>query len=227
MERVEGRGRRVEGGGYRVEGTRSPLNPPPSTLYPILTVTDLKQFGYCQRILYFTYCMPVKRPTTYKMEEGKLAHQRVEDLEARRSLKSYRLDEEGGPRERQFNVRLYSERLGLSGLLDMVITSREEVIPVDFKNSPGLPGLNHKYQLTAYALLVEDKWDKPVRRGFIHAIPTKRSHEITITPSMRGFVRDAMVAIRQMVAAETMPAATRHKGRCVDCEFLRFCNDRG
>jgi CRISPR-associated exonuclease Cas4 len=187
-----------------------------------LTVTDVKQFLYCPRIVYFTYSLPVKGPVTYKMEEGKLQHERTADLEERRSLRAYGL-EKG---ERHFSVGLYSERLGLSGLLDMVIlTSAGEPIPVEFKHSDAKLGLNHKYQLTAYALLVEDRWGTPVRRAFIYFIPLKRARETSITPNMRRFVQKTLDEIRDMIATEAMPEPTRHRGRCVDCEYRNFCGD--
>ncbi|MCL5076336.1 MAG: CRISPR-associated protein Cas4 [Chloroflexi bacterium] len=192
-----------------------------STSLITLTVSDVKQYSYCPRVVYFTYCLPLRRPTTYKMAEGKLEHEHIAELEQRRSLKAYGLAEG----ERQFNVNLYSKRLELSGKLDMVIETAGEVIPVDFKNTGGGVGLNHKYQLTAYALLVEDQWQKPVRRGFIYLAPQKKGQEVTITPNMRLFVKAALAKIRDMLERESMPPPTRRWARCVDCEFRNFCND--
>lgn len=186
-----------------------------------LTVSDVKQFVYCPRVVYFTYALPWRRPTTYKMQEGKIEHEHVTELEQRRSLRAYGLAEG----ERQFNVSLHSERLGLTGKLDMVIQSGGEIIPVDFKNSGAGVGLNHKYQLTAYALLVEDRWEKPVRRGFIYLVPLKKAHEVVITPNMRLFVRQVLDKIRDMIASERMPPTIRQKARCRDCEFRNFCNE--
>lgn len=186
-----------------------------------LTVNDIKQYVYCPRVVYFSYFLPLRRPATYKMEEGKLEHEHVANLEERRSLKAYGLAEG----ERRFDLNLYSKRLELTGRLDMVITTTTEVIPVDFKNTGGIVGLNHKYQLTGYALLVEDKWQKPIRRGFIYLVPQKKAQEVIITPSMRLFVRKTLARIRDMMEQETMPPATRRRARCTDCEFRNFCND--
>ena len=91
--------------------------------------SDLRQYVYCPRIVYFRHCVPVRPPPTYKMVEGKLQHERVEELEHRRTLRAYGL-EDG---ERTFDVRLRSDRLGVSGIVDMVIQRRHEVIPVEFK----------------------------------------------------------------------------------------------
>lgn len=200
-----------------------------------LTVTDVRQWVYCPRIVYYTYGLKVKRPVTYKMEEGTLQHERVTALEERRTLRSYglRREDEG---HREFRVALYSARLGLSGLLDMAIITPHEVIPVEYKdNTPAVSldnkratpvvALNHKYQLTAYALLCEEKFGLAVRRSFVHYIPTRQSREVLITPEMRRFVLDALADIRQMLQAERLPPPTPERRRCRECEFRRFCGD--
>ncbi|MBE0448792.1 MAG: CRISPR-associated protein Cas4 [Actinobacteria bacterium] len=202
-----------------------------------LTVTDIKQYFYCPRVIYFTYCMSLIRPTTTKMELGKQSHWREESLQKRRTLVKYQLIKG----ERRFNLRLRSERLGLSGVLDMAIFTRREAIPVEFKMSTKGPSLNHKYQLAAYAMLLEDELferGKPrvicqgplrprryVRRGFIHYIPTRRVHEIEVTANARKHIKDALIDMRRMIAAESIPEASRRKNRCRDCEFTRFCAD--
>ena len=81
----------------------------------IFTVTDLKQYTYCPRVVFYTYCLPLVRPTTYKMEAGIAAHGRGEKLERRRTLAAYGL-EEG---KRHFEVAVSSQELGLRGRVDM------------------------------------------------------------------------------------------------------------
>jgi len=184
-----------------------------------LVVTDIKNYLYCPRVVYFGYFYPGPRPVTYKMEEGKRSHQRTEALEERRTLRAYGLRDG----EREFGVRMHSERLALSGLLDMAIVREQEAIPVEFKHSTAGLRLNHKYQLTAYALLAEERYGRPVRRGFVYFIPLKRAVEVAITPHMRRYVTRMLREIRQMLATERMPRGTGQRGRCVECEFRRMC----
>jgi len=196
---------------------------PPATPALWLTVTDLRQYLYCARVIYFTYCQPVKRPTTvtHKMVEGQRQHEETAARESRRSLRAYGLREG----ERLFQVRLRSERLALSGRLDMVILSGNEVIPIEHKYTSLGVGRHHLYQLAAYALLVEERWGRPVRRGFIYLIPAKRAQEVIITTNRRTRATQALSEIRQLIATEAMPAPTRQRGRCTDCEFRRYCAD--
>jgi CRISPR-associated exonuclease Cas4 len=188
-------------------------------------VTDLKQYEYCRRVVYYEYCLPGLRPTTYKMMAGMAEQERVNELEERRSLAAY----EVAQGERHFHVSITSPTLGYTGQIDMVIDTVEAgkrtLIPVDFKLSRHGAGAHFKLQLAAYALLLEEGWGAPVQRGALYLIPTKEVLTVPITTRLRNTARQHLVEIRQMVEAQQMPAPTPQRGRCVNCEFRRFCND--
>jgi CRISPR-associated exonuclease Cas4 len=186
-----------------------------------LTVTDIKQFVYCPRVVYLANVLGVEKRVTRKMEYGKEMHIELDRLEKRRKLKRYGLDKG----ERRFHTFLYSVRLGLSGKLDLHIETDGEYFPVEFKNSPRGAFLNHKYQLTAYAMLLEDNYSRPIRTGFVYSIPLNQLFPIEITPNMREFVKDTMRKIRLMTFEQVLPKPTPHKKRCVDCEFINYCAD--
>ncbi|HIC91670.1 MAG TPA: CRISPR-associated protein Cas4 [Syntrophaceae bacterium] len=189
----------------------------------ILNVSDVKQYFYCPRIPYFLYLIPNFRPITYKMEEGKLKQKEEERLEKRRSLSRFDLKEG----EKHYNLKIFSQRLGLSGHLDMAISTKREVIPVDFKDGsfskePYVP-LHHKYQLICYGFLLEEYFRKPSLRGFIHSLEDKKTREISFTEGAKSFTYTALRKIRHMISAESMPPPTRHFGRCRECEFKQIC----
>jgi len=188
-----------------------------------LAVSDVRQHVYCPRIPYFRLCLRLPhRFVTGAMQEGILEHRRTEDLEHRRTLQAYGL-EDG---ERAFDVQMRSARLGLGGRIDMVVRRATEVVLVEFKNTRAGLVLPHKYQLTAYALLAEEHFEESVRRAFVYFIPLKRAQQIDITPAMRAYARRVLGEIRGAVARERMPDGTRVLGRCRVCEFLPYCNDR-
>ena len=186
-----------------------------------LKVTDLKQFTYCPRIIYYTYCQPVRKKATFKMQHGQDEHEILEKLETRRTFKRYGL-EDG---ERFFKVRLTSERLGLSGIMDMIIQTENEILPVEFKYTTKLPGLNHKYQLTAYTMLLEDQYCLPIHRGMIYLIPQSEIYSFNITQNMKDSVKKAVNEIRKIINEESFPDSTPFQERCTDCEYQNYCGD--
>ena len=192
----------------------------------LLKVTDLKQFAYCPRIPYYHHCLPKVRPTTYKMDAGIRAQDRAEELERRRSLRAYGLTEG----KRHFNVSVTSAKLGVSGQIDLVIEhtvdGEDRLTPVDYKLSRREPGRHFKLQLACYALLLEEVWQLPVADGFLYLIPARRAVRVPVTNRLRNDVRRQLAEIRTLVLAERIPSVPpKQRGRCVDCEFRRFCND--
>ncbi len=186
-----------------------------------ILVSDLRQYAYCPRIVYYHYCLPTIRPTTFNMEAGTTAHKEEASREHRRSLRVYHLKDG----ERYFDKFLESSELGLRGKVDMVIKRADEVIPVEYKNSPGRTGKHILLQLTAYGMLLEEAFQLPAKRGFIYYIPARRAREVVLDENLRQEVRETIAAIQAMVTAEQMPPPPRRRGKCEVCEFRRFCND--
>ncbi len=189
--------------------------------YPI-RVSELKQWVYCPRIFYYYRCLPDVRPQTYKMRAGVEAGQSEAGREERRSLRAYGV----AAATREFDVPVRSERLGLRGEIDLVITvaGTGEVIPVDFKLSR-VPGIHFQLQLAAYGLLLEEMRGVEVRRGFLYEIPLRQAQEVKLNQRLRTQTVKAVEAMQRLFMKEEMPAPTKQRAKCVACEFRRFCND--
>jgi CRISPR-associated exonuclease Cas4 len=129
----------------------------------LIPVTDLKQWVYCPRIVYYQRVMPAVGKPTFKMKEAVAAQDLIESLEMRRGLTEYGLE----AAQRRFNVWLRDERLGLSGKADLLLTSSDRTAVVDFKLTSGDVGENHRIQLAGYGLLAEAIYGVPARRGVL------------------------------------------------------------
>lgn len=187
----------------------------------VFAVTDLRQWHFCRRIVYFRFNWPPVRPQPYVLEEGKEAHEEV----WRRLLRRQRLRgiPEGAYED---EVGWLSERLGLSGKADLVVVREEEVIPVDLKDSRQLQAPHFRVQLAAYGLLMEEKYRRPALRGFLYSIPRRLALEVKFTPPLRRKVVETVREMAATVQGEAMPEGPSTRARCVACEFRRFCNDR-
>lgn len=187
-------------------------------------VTDLKQWAYCHRILYYYTCLPDVRPVTYKMEAGTEAGKIEEQREARRSLRAYGLS----TGRREFNVAVESARLGLRGEVDMVIwvedLKSDEVIPVDYKLSK-ITGEHFKLQLAAYGIMLEEMSGIPAKRAYLYSIPSRKAEKINLDGRLREKLMKALDEMHRMLYREAMPEPTRQVSKCIACEFRLFCND--
>ncbi len=193
----------------------------------LLEVTDLKQYTYCPRIVYYRYCLPRIRPVTFTMEEGIRSHQEEDSREERRSLRSYHLTEG----ERAFHLSLQSAQLGLTGRIDLAIATPSRTAPnaegivVEYKLSEQKAGAHFKLQLAAYALLLEEAWGLPVKQAYLYSISLRKAEPVPITPHLRHKVIQTVAHIKQIVASEIMPPPPASLRPCITCEFRRFCND--
>lgn len=186
-----------------------------------LRVSDLKQFVYCQRVVFYNYVMPVEKVTTFKMEHGKLAEDVIDRLESRRKLIKYGLS--SGKRE--FHKQLYSEKLGLSGKVDLLIKTAGSYYPVDFKYTTSQPHKNHLYQLLGYAIILDDIYNCFVDRGFIYLIPKEDAVIFDLTNDLKTKAKSLLDEIRNMVLSQQMPPPIKSKVKCLDCEYRNFCGD--
>jgi CRISPR-associated exonuclease Cas4 len=186
-----------------------------------LRVNDLKQFEYCQRIVFYNTVMPLERKVSFKMRRGAEAELRLDALEKRRSLRRYKLTEG----ERRFHVSLVSEELGLSGKIDLLIVSPQGYFPVDFKYTRGRPRHNHIMQLAAYAVLVEEFFQTTVDVGLIYLAPMEELVSIRMTRELKDRVTLRLQEIRNMVREGILPPPTPERARCEECEFRNYCGD--
>jgi CRISPR-associated exonuclease Cas4 len=165
--------------------------------------------------------MPVERKATVKMERGKAEEFRLDALEKRRTLRRYAL----GSGERHFHVWLASQKLGLSGKLDLLIVSPKGYFPVDFKYSRGRPHRNHAYQLAGYALLVEERFRTEVTTGFIYLSPVQEVIAVNLTVELKKRTLSRLSEIRTVIREGILPQPTQVRSRCEECEFRNYCGD--
>lgn len=187
----------------------------------LLPVTELKQWVYCPRIVYYHQVMPGIGQPTYKMREALRAQEMIENLEIRRTLREYGLDKA----ERQFGVWLTDQHCGLSGKLDLLLKDGGKGAVVDFKLTSGDVGENHQMQLAGYAVLVESALELSVDMAFLYRIPDNRVFAVPITRALKERVAANVQSIRRLQETEELPEATPVRKRCAECEYANYCAD--
>lgn len=198
-----------------------PLALPSDEPTPVVRVSDLRQWVYCPRVVWWTHVCPVGKYESFKMRLGRLKERRLQRLQRRRTLRAF------GLRQGRIdcNVDLFSERLGLSGRLDMLIQWGAGRYPVEIKFTRGPARLNHRLQLAGYAMLLEDAFGVPVPHGYVVRLPDDAVDRIDIDGPLRELAAKTIQALRRTIRQESMPAANPLLARCADCEYRRFCGD--
>ncbi|MBV6434542.1 MAG: CRISPR-associated exonuclease Cas4 [Bryobacteraceae bacterium] len=187
----------------------------------MIPVTDLKQWVYCPRVVYYHRLMPTAGVMTHKMREALRAQDWLEHLELRRSLKKYGFEHA----RRRFGVWLSDSDLGLSGRVDMLLQTPDSATIVDFKLTSGPPADNHKMQLAGYALLVHRVLHLPVATAFLLRIPDSTLFEIPITPAHLEHAIQTTRRIQEMAESQLLPDPASNRHKCADCEYANFCAD--
>lgn len=194
----------------------------------MITVSDVKQYLYCPKIIYFEHILHIPKPPDQKLQTGREKHDSITSKEKRRKGAIF-YDPELDRAEKSFRVEMESSTLGLKGVLDYLVRSDRELIPVDYKFGHSHKGgvhLNHKYQLAAYALLVEKCFNTIVRRGFVHYSRDSINVQVDFDDDVRRRTMKIIREIAQIIEDEIEPAATRNSARCIDCEYKRYCTGR-
>jgi CRISPR-associated protein Cas1 len=192
----------------------------------LIPVRALNQVSYCPRLYYLEYVESLM-PTNEHVEDGLFQHRRVDDA----GLQG-RTRKEGGALHTR-SVQISSERLGLTGKLDLIEEKDGAVYPVEYKRGAGPPGVdgqppywdNDAVQLCAQGLLLEEELGVPVPRGILYYIGSKSRVEVALDDDLRAKTLQAIRTIRELAGRdappEPLPAELRH--RCHGCSLVTVC----
>jgi len=74
--------------------------------------------------------------------------------------------------------------------------------------------MDHKCQLVAYALLVEENFETIVKRGFVNYLPETLILQFEITPSMKSYVKRVLGHIKRIIEDEELPPIRVAEQKC-------------
>lgn len=189
----------------------------------IVKCSDLAQYYYCPRKIYFLKTMEVPVQPKPKMKFGK----KEEKKERKRLLerkKVFGFDEEN-IQDVEFEIFLENEKIGLSGIVDTLVTLKKgEKVPVDVKYTETASVKKHwKKQITSYSLLVEEEYDvEEVSRGVLYFPEQNEPIFVDITQEDKEFLLKDIEGIRELIESERIPRKVSEK-KCGYCEVKKYC----
>ncbi len=188
-----------------------------------LTVTHILEHLYCPRFTYFEYVLaiPERQERRPLVQMGRQVH------EERKKVNPGYLRKKLGVVQRQFDVPLWSRRLGVRGAVDEVLTLEDGTMaPFDYKfaEDPGQVYHNQKVQSALYGLLIQEVFGVEVRRGFLCYV--RSAHRVVTLEHGAADYAEAEAVVREVLAViqtGLFPRATKWKARCKDCCYRNIC----
>jgi len=123
-------------------------------------------------------------------------------------------------------LKIISENLNLVGKIDQLELHKNLVVPVELKTgrspSEGIwPG--HKIQIAAYALLLEDQYQKKVNQGSVVYLDQNIKRTIIINPFLKDEIIELRKEVEGLLKSKTPPEFTENKNKCSKCGLKDLC----
>jgi len=186
-----------------------------------LTPSDIIQYLFCPRFTYYEYVLRIPRyeERHFKVIKGRNIH----ELKALQN-KEY-LRKRIGVVNKALNVYLTNN--WLRGEMDELLWLKDGTMaPLDYKFAlyPGKVYGTTKVQLAAYAVLIEENYQKPVHKGYVVYVRSKNKLvEVPITEGQKNKVKQAVKDMEKIITENFYPKATRFKKKCLTCTYRNIC----
>ena len=126
-------------------------------------------------------------------------------------------------------IKMESYSLQLYGVIDQIYLYGDECVPIELKTGK-MPkeGVwpNHRIQLTAYALLLEDYLNQSVKEGYIRYLDSNQTRRISINPMMRDEVIKLIAEVTNVLSSKTLPDFCSNFNKCEKCGLRQQCYDK-
>ena len=121
-----------------------------------------------------------------------------------------------------------SEILQLKGIIDRIEVYENSYVPIELKTGK-MPkdGVwpNHRIQIAAYAMLLEEKFQTKVKDGFINYLDAKESRRIAINPFMKEEIIQLISEIQILLKNSYPPKYCENRNKCANCGIKETCYD--
>jgi len=177
----------------------------------MLNATDVKNYALCPLIPWIQSVFGLHEDPTVSMETGKMsADEKVEIAESLGLPHPYRVEKQ-----------LYSPRLGLAGIVDLV-AGRKSLIVLEVKRYKRNKRLSRHFiaQLMVYTILVQDVMG-PVREAVLHL--GQVAYRFPVTREWLEEAEHLVKATWITLKREEPPKSSAPTRLCRQCWYRRVC----
>ena len=146
--------------------------------------------------------------------QGKALHERVDsgEPETRKGVRFER------------TVHVSAEKLGISGILDLVEvdTKTGRLKPVEYKRGKPKPDPMDEIQLCAQGLCLEEMTGQTVSEGALWYMQTRHRVPVVFSDDLRTQTLATIAAVRELLNSDQTPPPNYSK-RCKACSLVEIC----
>lgn len=122
-------------------------------------------------------------------------------------------------------VWVWSDRLGLVGVVDRIEYAGGEPVLVEYKKGRAFPQANDSdaVQLAAQALCLKESRGERARRGAVYYHASRTRREVELTPGLLGRAVEAVAYMRQLLRSPRPPGVAVPPSKCAGCSTREAC----
>ena len=183
---------------------------------PTVSLSALQHYAFCPR-----QCALIHNEQAwaenYLTAQGRSLHERVDsgEPETRKSVRFER------------SVHVSAQRLGISGIVDMVEhdLASGSLKPVEYKRGKPKPEPFDEIQLCAQALCLEEMTGQTISEGALWYMQTRHRVPVAFTDALREQTLATIYQVRTLLASGQTPPPNYDK-RCKACSLIELCQPK-
>jgi len=177
-----------------------------------MPISHLNALSVCPRRFYYE-CVLGEMEVNHHVLEGRMRHATADSGRAERDGEDVTLR----------RVYLYSERLRVAGLADVVEEQAGSIYPVEYKKGRMGRWLNDHAQLCAQALCLEEQLGTAVPVGYLFYFGTQRRQEVAIDAELRAYTETLIGKAWALVEMDRIPEPIENRRICRECSLEPLC----
>ena len=126
-------------------------------------------------------------------------------------------------------LRVESDELKLKGIIDQVHVYDNDYVPFELKTGR-MPqdGVwpSHRIQIAAYSLLLQEKFNKQIKEGFVVYLDSKEKRHIAINPYMQEEVKQLLNEVIELLESKELPDFCDNENKCRKCGLKEKCYNK-
>ncbi|CAD6491758.1 MAG: hypothetical protein LAKADJCE_00186 [Candidatus Argoarchaeum ethanivorans] len=196
---------------------------PVSESETIITISDVLEFLFCPRFIYFMHCLgiPQHEEMRYKVLKGRDVH----EMRRTTNIDYVRKKIDCVQKERQ--VFIAAKKHHIKGIVDEVLFLGDgTAAPLEYKFAEYKDRIfkTHKYQLTLQALMIAENYGVPVNRGFVcYTRSNNLVKQIDLKKKDFDKAVEIIMDILEIIEKGFYPERTKDTVKCVDCCYRNVC----